>query len=103
MKINVGGRVLELNPKEPFINLRAKNYRSDKKIRVNISLNQKTHELLNKLAKACDIGKTTLAGQIVTIMVSNPDFVNYIQDKYEVRRDDRVIPIIGRDRIDFRR
>lgn len=102
MKINLGNREFELNSKEPFINLRTKKFRSDKKIRVNMSLDQKTHDLLNRVAKACDVGKTTLAGQIITIMVRNPDFINYIQDKYEVPRDERIVPIIGYDRIDYR-
>ncbi len=102
MKIEVGRREFELNPKEPFINFRTKKFRSDKKIRVNPSLDQKTHDLLNKVAKACDITKTTLAGQIITIMISNPDFINYIQNKYEVPRDERIIPIITRNRIEFK-
>jgi hypothetical protein len=54
--------------------------RSDKKIRVNPSLDQETHELLCRLALACNMNKTSLAEQIISIAVRTDDFVHYLQN-----------------------
>lgn len=66
--------------------------RSDKKIRVNASLDSDTHRKLKRLGIACDQTKTMMAAIIIEIAVNDPDFVNVIQDKFGAK-EFRVIPI----------
>lgn len=101
MNIKVGGRGILLQSEDIF-SPKVRKTRSDKKIRVAPSLDQETHQLLNQIAKACDIKKTELAHHIIFIMVRNPDFINYIQDKYNVSRNDRIIPIKDRGKIFYK-
>jgi hypothetical protein len=54
--------------------------RSDKKVRVNPPLDQETHDMLCRLALACDLSKTAMAEQIISIAVRTEDFVHYLQN-----------------------
>lgn len=75
--------------------------RNDKKTRVNPPLDQETHELLCRLALACNIPKTALAEQIIEIAVRTDDFVHFLQEKNNAttfriittRRDGKVVYI----------
>lgn len=60
--------------------MKTRKTRSDKKIRVNPSLDQETHDMLCRLALACNMNKTTLAEQIISIAVRTEDFVHYLQN-----------------------
>lgn len=66
--------------------------RSDKKHRVNCSLDQDTFKKLKRLAIACDEKPTPLANDLIKIILNSPEWVNFIQDKYEAG-EFRIIPI----------
>nr|WP_172685265.1 hypothetical protein [Bacillaceae bacterium JMAK1] len=67
--------------------------RSDKKTRVNASLDQDTHDKLKKLAVSCDMTKTSLATEMLQVVVNHPDFINWFQNKYNENPQYRVIPV----------
>ncbi|MGG3641461.1 hypothetical protein ABES38_08785 [Bacillus gobiensis] len=67
--------------------------RSDKKIRVNASLDQETHHQLKKLAISCDMTKTMLAAIIIEAAVQNEGFIDWLQTRYNKYDEYRVIPI----------
>ncbi|AQT87062.1 hypothetical protein ERICIV_04646 (plasmid) [Paenibacillus larvae subsp. larvae] len=66
--------------------------RSDKKHPVLPKLDYDTHKKLKRLALACDITKTSLAGEIIELAVNHPDLINYFQSKYEAD-EFRIVPI----------
>ncbi|QAT68075.1 hypothetical protein EQZ20_24700 (plasmid) [Bacillus glycinifermentans] len=67
--------------------------RSDKKTRVNPSLNQDTHRKLKKLAISCDMTKTMLAAEIIEMAVNNESVIDWFQKKYNVDDAYRIIPV----------
>ena len=74
-------------------NLKLKGFRSDKKIRVNASLDSDTHEKLKKLAISCDMTKTMLSAEIIKIVVNHADFIEWFQGKYNKDERYKVFPI----------
>jgi hypothetical protein len=70
-----------------------------KKINVNPGLDQDTHDKLYKLAISCNMTKTKMAEKIILNMVNNPDFINYMQDLYNVENHFKVFPTIQGDRV----
>lgn len=75
------------------IDLRGKQTRSDKKTRVNASLDQDTHEKLKKLATSCDMTKTMLAAELLKMCVNHLDIIEFYQKKYNKNDQYRVIPV----------
>ena len=67
--------------------------RSDKKIRVNSSLDFDTHEKLKKLAVSCDMTKTMLSAEIIKIVVNHVEFIEWFQGKYNKNEQYKVFPI----------
>ncbi|KAA6446899.1 hypothetical protein [Bacillus swezeyi] len=67
--------------------------RSDKKTRVNPSLDQDTHKKLKKLAISCDMTKTMLAAEIIEMAVNNESVIEWFQKKYNVDDVYRIIPV----------
>lgn len=67
--------------------------RSDKKVRVNASLDQDTHRKLKKLSISCDMTKTTLAAEIIKIAVNHTEIIKWLQDQYNKEEEYRIIPI----------
>ncbi|MBM7650533.1 nuclear transport factor 2 (NTF2) superfamily protein [Bacillus ectoiniformans] len=65
----------------------------NKKIRVNASLDQDTHNKLKKLSVSCDMTKTMMAYEIIKIVVNHTDFIDWLQDKYNKEQQYRVVPI----------
>lgn len=65
----------------------------NKKIRVNSSLDQDTHDKLKKLSISCDMSKTMMAYEIIKIVVNHTDFIDFLQDKYNKDDQYRVIPV----------
>lgn len=65
----------------------------NKKIRVNASLDQDTHNKLKKLAIACDMTKTMMAYEIIRIVVNHTDFIDFLQTRYNRDEQYRVVPI----------
>jgi hypothetical protein len=73
--------------------LREKQTRSDKKIRVNASLDQDTHEKLKKLATSCEMTKTMLAAELLKMCVNHLDIIDFYQKTYNKNDQYRVIPV----------
>ncbi|WP_026801500.1 hypothetical protein [Pontibacillus halophilus] len=67
--------------------------RSDKRIRVNLSIDKNTDEKLQMLATACNKPKTTLASEIIKMAVNHLDIIDYYQTKYCTNDKYRVVPI----------
>jgi len=67
--------------------------RSDKKTRVNASLNEDTHQKLKKLAISCDMTKTMLAASLIESCVNHVDIIEYYQRLYNKDEQYRVVPI----------
>jgi hypothetical protein len=67
--------------------------RSDKKTRVNASLDEDTHRKLKKLSVSCNMTKTMLASEIIKLCVNHTEFIKFFQDKYNTEPDYRVIPV----------
>lgn len=75
------------------IDLRDKQPRSDKKTRVNASLDKDTHEKLKKLAISCEMTKTMLAADILKMALNHMDIIEFYQKKYNKSDQYRVIPV----------
>lgn len=67
--------------------------RSDKKIRVNSSLDEDTHRKLKKLSLSCNMTKTMMAAELIKMCVNHPDIINFYQDQYNTEIEYRVVPI----------
>lgn len=67
--------------------------RSDKKIRVNITTTQDTHEKLKRLSVSCDMSKTALAEDILRMALNHTEIIAWYQDQYNKNDQYRVIPI----------
>lgn len=76
-------------------------YRSDKKIRVNASLDNDTHEKLKKLGISCEMTKTMMAAEIIKMAVNHPEIIDYYQKKYNKDDKYRVIPVKENGRITY--
>lgn len=69
--------------------------RSDKKIRVNPSLDQDTHQKLLALSIATNMTKTKLAEECIKFCLNNPTIIEYLQKKYPpISNKHKIIPII---------
>lgn len=73
--------------------------RSDKKVRVNITTTQDTHNKLKKLAIACDKSKTGMAEELIKMCVNHEEIINWYQKQYNVEEQYRVIPVKRKDKI----
>lgn len=73
--------------------LRERQLRSDKKTRVNASLDQDTHEKLKKLATSCEMTKTMMAAELIKMCVNHLDIIEFYQKKYNISDQYRVIPV----------
>lgn len=67
--------------------------RSDKKTRVNASLDEDTHHKLKKLSVSCNMTKTMLAAELIKMCVNHTDIINFFQDRYNTEPEYRVIPV----------
>lgn len=65
----------------------------NKKIRVNASLDQDTHNKLKKLAISCDMTKTMLAYEIIKLAVNHTDIIEFLQNRYNKDDQYRIVPI----------
>lgn len=70
-----------------------KNIHGNKKIRVNASLDQDTHNKLKKLAISCDMTKTMLAYEIIKMAVNHTDIIEHLQRRYNQDEQYRVVPV----------
>lgn len=78
--------------------------RSDKRIRVNLSLSQETYAKLKMLAFACaensSISTTGLASEMVELCLRQPEIINWFQKKYRADKY-RVIPVTSDNGVDL--
>jgi hypothetical protein len=65
--------------------------RSDKRIRVNASLDDETHEKLRKLAFACGQTKTMMAAIILRDALNTPEDVTMYQNIYNKNPENRIM------------
>ena len=75
--------------------------RSDKKTRVNSSLDEDTHRKLKKLSISCNMTKTMLAAELIKMCVNHTDIINFFQDKYNIETEYRVIPVKINGKINY--
>jgi len=75
--------------------------RSDKRICVKANLNQESHLLLHRLSMTLGKSKTSLATEIMEIILRNPSFVNWIQDYYQVPEEHRLIPLSNNGEVTY--
>jgi len=75
--------------------------RSDKKVRVMLSLSQENEAKLKRLAIACDMAKSTLGNEIVEWALNNEQFIDFFQRKFHASDELRVIPIKQNGKITY--
>jgi hypothetical protein len=63
--------------------------------RVNVSLTNKQRYKLNRLATACNMKPTTLAGQLIELSLNNAELVNQLQKEYCTQTSYRVVLVNG--------
>lgn len=61
--------------------------------RVNISLSNKYEQKLLRLATACKMRPTTLAGMLVEMSLDNPELINTLQNEYNIHAAYRIVPV----------
>lgn len=75
--------------------------RSDKKVRVNSSLSQDTHDKLVMLATSCGMTKTSMQERIVEAVLNSPEWVNFFQDRYNKTGRYRITPMKENGKISY--
>lgn len=76
-----------------LINESKRKARSDKKVRVMLSISQENDAKLKRLAIACDKAKSTLGNEIVEWALNNEQFIDFFQRKFNASDELRVVPI----------
>ncbi|MED3997958.1 hypothetical protein P4647_25575 [Peribacillus frigoritolerans] len=74
---------------------------SDKKVRVNSSLSQDTHDKLCMLATSCGTTKTSMQEKIVKAVLNSPEWVNFFQVWYNKNGRYRVVPMKENGKITY--
>lgn len=70
-----------------------RNTRIDKKYKVLASLDNDSKNKLQKLAFACNVSPTRLAGEIITMCINHPEMIKWFQKKHHTPDDRRIIPM----------
>lgn len=66
----------------------------DKKInRVNVSLSNRYDTKLKRLAIACNMPPTTLAGFLIAVSLDSDSLIDMLQEKFNVHSSYRVLPL----------
>jgi hypothetical protein len=68
-----------------------------KKIPVQPSLYEDSHNKLYKLAISCNMTKTALAEKLINMAVNNPDVIEHFQELYNTEPGFRVVPVIDQE------
>lgn len=69
--------------------------------RVNVSMTNRMNQKLNKLATACNMRPTTLAGLLIEKSLDNVQLVSDLQREYAVHNAYRVLPIRNQGTIEY--
>lgn len=64
----------------------------DGRLRVSSTYDAETFDMLDRLATACGISRTTLQTELVQLCLQNENIVNYIQDQHKHRARFRIVP-----------
>ncbi|MEW9673589.1 hypothetical protein [Ammoniphilus sp. 3BR4] len=64
-----------------------------KKICVKTNITLESNILLHRLSMTVSKSKTALATEIIEIMLRNPSFITFLQDKYNVPKEHRLVVI----------
>ncbi|RKD26481.1 hypothetical protein BEP19_16720 [Ammoniphilus oxalaticus] len=72
-----------------------RNTRSDKKERVQSYVSSDDKQKLNRLARSCNTTESELVNEVLSYFLNHPDFINWIQDRHGVTKEDpfRIVPI----------
>lgn len=67
---------------------------SEKRLnRVNLSLTDAYKKKLDMLAVSCNMHPTTMAEVMVRLCLDNANTINYLQEKYNVNPEYKILPI----------
>lgn len=69
--------------------------------RVNVSMTNRMNQKLNKLATACNMRPTTLAGLLIEKSLDNVQLVTELQIEYAVHTAYRVLPVSSQGTIEY--
>lgn len=69
--------------------------------RVNISLDNRENQKLNKLATACNMRPTTLARMLVEISLNDVNLIRKLQDEHGLYNSYKVVPVNNRGQIHY--
>ncbi|MCM3411445.1 hypothetical protein [Metabacillus litoralis] len=69
--------------------------------RVNMSLSNKYNFKLNRLATACNLKPTTLAGMLVELSLDNPELIEKLQSEYCTYSTYRVLPVKKGNEVEY--
>lgn len=69
--------------------------------RVNVSMTNRMNQKLNKLATACNMRPTTLAGLLIEKSLDNVQLVSELQHEYAVHTAYRVLPVKNQGSIEY--
>lgn len=69
--------------------------------RVNVSMTNKQHQKLNKLATACNMRPTSLACLLIEKSLNNIQLVSELQREFAIHTAYRVLPISRKGEIEY--
>jgi hypothetical protein len=61
--------------------------------RVNVSLSNRNMSKLDRLATACNMKPTTLAGLLIEKAMNDSNYINELQDQYCTQKAYKIIPV----------
>ncbi|WLR54269.1 hypothetical protein LC048_17735 [Mesobacillus subterraneus] len=69
--------------------------------RVNVSMTNRMNQKLNKLATACNMRSTTLAGLLIEKSLDNVQLVSELQREFAVHTAYKVLPVRNQGSIEY--
>ena len=81
--------------------IKGRQVRSDKKHRVQTYLTKDLHDKINRLARACGTSESKISEAALNYLLNSPEFVNWIQDKHGLSKEDpfRLRPVIDNGKV----
>jgi hypothetical protein len=77
--------------------------RSDKKVKICPYFPQELHHKINVLSRTLNIKETELIISMCDTFLNHPQYINWIQDKHDISKDDpfRIIPQVVNGKVQF--
>ncbi|RXT14869.1 hypothetical protein [Ammoniphilus sp. CFH 90114] len=94
MAIRVEGRGMKIT----------KETKKTKKVRVGGPyLDSETYSKIKRLSRCLDTGIPTILEEMAVLLLNNPSWLTYIQDKYGIGSDDifRIVPILEEGKLKY--